>query len=131
MPHDIKIPAVGESITSGQISKWHFADGAAVKKGDLLITLETDKVAAEIMADATGQLKIIAVEGSDVAVGSVVGSIDESVVATAPSNAPAPVEAPKSEPSQAAPKPAAKAVETAPVAKVNPPASASSRSRTG
>ncbi len=134
MPHDIKIPAVGESVTSGQISKWHFADGAAVQKGDLLITLETDKVAAEIMADASGQLKIIAVEGSDVAVGSVVGSIDESVVAVAPAKAPASVEAPKAEPAPAPTKPAAKATvapAATPVASpAVPAASASSAQRT-
>jgi pyruvate kinase len=35
MPHDIKIPAVGESVTSGQISKWHFADGDIVNQGDV------------------------------------------------------------------------------------------------
>jgi 2-oxoglutarate dehydrogenase E2 component (dihydrolipoamide succinyltransferase) len=125
MPHDIKIPAVGESVTSGQISKWHFADGAVVQKGDLLITLETDKVAAEIMADVSGQLKIIAPEGADVAVGSIVGSIDEKVAAAAPAKAPAP--APKATPaaaSQPAAKPAPEAVAAPKAAPASSPAPA-------
>jgi 2-oxoglutarate dehydrogenase E2 component (dihydrolipoamide succinyltransferase) len=41
---DVKIPAVGESITSGLLSTWHKNDGDAVAVGDILLTLETDKV---------------------------------------------------------------------------------------
>jgi 2-oxoglutarate dehydrogenase E2 component (dihydrolipoamide succinyltransferase) len=105
MPLDIKIPALGESIASGQISKWHFAEGAFVKKGDVLLTLETDKVAAEVTAETSGSLHITKQIGDDVDIGAVVGSIDES--ASAPAAAapvaekPAPAATPKP-----APKPA-------------------------
>lgn len=120
MPHDIKIPAVGESVTSGQISKWHFADGAFVKQGDVLITLETDKVAAEVTAEVSGKLTIGNKEGDDVAVGSVVGTIDESATAPAatPAAAPAPVPAATAEPA-----PAPAVVVEAPKAEAPKPAS--------
>lgn len=100
---DIKIPALGESVAGGQISKWHFKDGDAVKVGDVLLTLETDKVAAEVTAEFTGTLTIARKEGDDVEVGGIVGSIAEG--ATAPASAPAP--APSPAPTIEAPKAAA------------------------
>jgi 2-oxoglutarate dehydrogenase E2 component (dihydrolipoamide succinyltransferase) len=105
MPHDIKIPAVGESVTSGQISKWHFADGDIVKAGAVLITLETDKVAAEITAEQSGKLTITKQVGEDVEIGAVVGSIDDSV--SAPSAAPTPAPAAPAKAAEPAPVPAA------------------------
>lgn len=119
MPHEIKIPAVGESVTSGQISKWHFADGASVKQGDVLITLETDKVAAEVTAEFSGVLRIQKAEGEDVAVGSVVGLIEEGAAAPAavPAPAPAPTPAPVAAPT---PAPAPEPVKTAPPAPAAP-----------
>jgi 2-oxoglutarate dehydrogenase E2 component (dihydrolipoamide succinyltransferase) len=77
MPTEVKIPALGESISSGLISKWHKNDGEAVKAGDVLLTLETDKVAQEIAADASGVLRHKAKEGDDVAVGALVAVIEE------------------------------------------------------
>jgi 2-oxoglutarate dehydrogenase E2 component (dihydrolipoamide succinyltransferase) len=77
MPTEVKIPALGESIASGLISKWHKNDGETVKAGDVLLTLETDKVAQEIAADASGVLRHKAKEGDDVAVGAVVAVIEE------------------------------------------------------
>lgn len=78
---DIKIPALGESVTGGQISKWHFKTGDIVKAGDVLMTLETDKVAAEITAETSGELSISLAEGADVEIGTVVGSIAEGKTA--------------------------------------------------
>src|SRR5215207_9223848 len=77
MPTEVKIPALGESIASGLISKWHKNDGEAVKTGDVLLTLETDKVAQEIAAETSGVLRHKAKEGDDVAVGAVVAEIEE------------------------------------------------------
>ncbi|MFN7563330.1 MAG: dihydrolipoyllysine-residue succinyltransferase [Prosthecobacter sp.] len=94
---DIKIPALGESVTGGQIAKWHFKNGDFVKVGDILLTLETDKVAAEVTAEAAGTLSIAKQPGDDVVIGDVVGQIAEG---SAPAT---PVEAPK----PAAPAPAA------------------------
>ena len=104
MPSDIKIPALGESVAGGQIAKWHFKEGDHVKIGDILLTLETDKVAAEVTAEASGALHIGKQAGEDVEVGAVVGQIDESAAAPA-----AKAEAPKPAPAAAAaPAPAAK-----------------------
>lgn len=105
MPSDIKIPALGESIAGGQIAKWHFKEGAQVKTGDILLTLETDKVAAEVTAESTGILHIGKQAGEDVEVGAVVGQIDEStaapvVTAEAPKPAPVPAPEPKVEASK-------------------------------
>lgn len=110
MPSDIKIPALGESVAGGQIAKWHFKEGDYVKTGDILLTLETDKVAAEVTAESSGALHIGKQAGDDVEVGAVVGQIDESAAAPA-----AKAEAPKAAPAAAAaapaPAPAAKAEE--------------------
>jgi 2-oxoglutarate dehydrogenase E2 component (dihydrolipoamide succinyltransferase) len=101
MPSDIKIPTLGESIAGGQIAKWHFKEGDHVKTGDVLLTLETDKVAAEVTAETSGALHIGIQAGEDVEVGGVVGQIDESAAAPATK-----AEAPKPAPAVA---PAAKA----------------------
>ncbi|OAI56011.1 dihydrolipoyllysine succinyltransferase [Verrucomicrobiaceae bacterium SCGC AG-212-N21] len=93
MPTEVKIPALGESIASGLISKWHKNDGDTVKAGDVLLTLETDKVAQEIAADASGVLRQKAKEGDDVAVGALVAVIEEGGAAAA---APSQVQSPTS-----------------------------------
>jgi 2-oxoglutarate dehydrogenase E2 component (dihydrolipoamide succinyltransferase) len=109
---DIKIPALGESVAGGQISKWHFKLGDAVKVGDVLLTLETDKVAAEVTAETAGVLTdISAKEGEDVVIGAVVGQIAEGAAASAPAPAPSPAPAPAAEAAKAAPAPAAPAAE--------------------
>ena len=72
MAIEVKIPSVGESITTGTIATWHQADGAAVRKGDALLTLETDKVSNELEAEGDGVLKILAAEGEEVAIGAIV-----------------------------------------------------------
>lgn len=78
---DIKIPTVGESISTAVLSTWHKADGDAVAAGDLLLTLETDKVSTELTADVAGLLKIEVPAGTEVAIGAVVGRIEEGVPA--------------------------------------------------
>jgi len=98
MSLEVKIPAVGESVTSGMISAWLKNDGDTVASGDALLTLETDKVSTEITADAGGVLRIKAPAGADVKIGEVVGTIEEGGASAAPA-------APKPE----APKPAAEA----------------------
>ena len=86
MSVQVKIPAVGESISSGVVSVWHKRSGEQVKKGDPLFTLETDKVSTEIVAEADGVLKTKAAEGQEVKIGEVVAEIEESgaAVETAP-----------------------------------------------
>jgi 2-oxoglutarate dehydrogenase E2 component (dihydrolipoamide succinyltransferase) len=88
MSVQVKIPAVGESISSGVVSVWHKKSGEQVKKGDPLFTLETDKVSTEIVAEADGVLRTKAAEGQEVKIGEVVAEIEESGAAAeaAPGN---------------------------------------------
>jgi len=74
------IPAVGESITSGVLSVWHKKDGDHVVVGDLLFTLDTDKVSSEVTALETGVLKTKVAEGAEVKIGEVVAEIDMAAV---------------------------------------------------
>ena len=117
----VLVPAVGESISSGVLSAWHKKDGDHVAVGDLLFTLDTDKVSSEVTALEAGVLKITVAEGAEVPIGSAVGEIDTAAKAPA-----AKVEEKKAEvkkveapaPKAEAPKPAA----PAPVAPAAPPA---------
>ncbi len=81
MSLEIKIPAVGESITSGLLSIWHKNDGDAVSAGEALLTLETDKVSTEIVAEKAGTLRIKVAAGSEVKIGEVVGAIEPGTAA--------------------------------------------------
>jgi 2-oxoglutarate dehydrogenase E2 component (dihydrolipoamide succinyltransferase) len=115
---DVIIPAVGESITSGLISTWHKKDGESVQPGDVLLTLETDKVSTEITAEKAGVLHIKAQEGQEVKIGEVVASINEAGSAAPATPAPAPAP-----PAPAAKKKAPKLPESPPepVAEPAPP----------
>ena len=105
MPTEIKVPSAGESITSAVISTWHKADGAAVQHGDLLVTIDTDKVSTELTAEAAGTLKISAHPGEEVKIGAVIGMIVEGAPAADKPAAPppAPKQEPKKEPESAPP----------------------------
>ena len=123
MAIEVKIPALGESIAGGQISKWHKKTGDSVAIGDVLLTLETDKVAAEVTAEAAGVLTTQKNEGDEVEVGSVVGSIDPAGVSAAAPAAPrAPNSAPEAPPAKEAPAPTPKIEAPAPQLKVLPKA---------
>src|ERR1041385_4468186 len=78
MSIEVKIPAVGESISSGVVSVWHRKSGDFVKAGEPLFTLETDKVSTEIVAEKDGLLSTNVAEGQEVKIGEVVATIDES-----------------------------------------------------
>ncbi|MDQ5981169.1 MAG: hypothetical protein QG602_4147 [Verrucomicrobiota bacterium] len=82
MAIDVKIPPMGESITSGVLAKWHVADGTIVKKDQPLFELETDKITSEGTAETAGKLTIKVAAGTDVKIGEVVATIDET--ATSP-----------------------------------------------
>lgn len=73
---DIIVPAMGESITEGTISKWLVKEGDSVGQGDVLLELETDKVNLEISAEEAGVVqKILRQEGDTVVIGEAVGLI--------------------------------------------------------
>jgi 2-oxoglutarate dehydrogenase E2 component (dihydrolipoamide succinyltransferase) len=78
MAIEVKIPAVGESITSGVVSAWHKKSGESVNEGEALFTLETDKVSTEIVAEKAGVLETKVPEGQEVKIGEVVAIIDDS-----------------------------------------------------
>ncbi|WP_027085748.1 2-oxoglutarate dehydrogenase complex dihydrolipoyllysine-residue succinyltransferase [Cohnella panacarvi] len=116
--HDIIVPAMGESITEGTISKWIVQVGDAVKQGDLLLELETDKVNLEISAEQDGVVTaILAKEGDTVKIGETVGTIGAAgaapaVAPAAPPAAVAPPAAAAAPAPSAAPAPAASAGQT-------------------
>lgn len=77
------IPAVGESITSGVLSAWHKQNGDQVAVGDLLFTLDTDKVSSEVTALEAGVLTIKVAEGEEVPIGATVAEIDTTAAGAA------------------------------------------------
>src|SRR3954449_12785574 len=77
MSVEVKVPAVGESISSGVVSVWHKKSGEQVTAGDPLFTLETDKVSTEINAEEDGVLQTLVAEGAEVKIGDVVATIEE------------------------------------------------------
>ncbi|WP_028547108.1 2-oxoglutarate dehydrogenase complex dihydrolipoyllysine-residue succinyltransferase [Paenibacillus taiwanensis] len=82
---EIKVPELGESITEGTLHKWHVKQGEAVKQGDVLAELETDKVNLEISAEEDGVLEqILRPDGENVQVGEVIGIIRAGGSAHAP-----------------------------------------------
>jgi 2-oxoglutarate dehydrogenase E2 component (dihydrolipoamide succinyltransferase) len=120
MSAEIKVPAVGESISSGIISLWHRQDGDYVRSGDLLFTLDTDKVSTEVAAQSAGIVRIKAPADTEVKIGEVVGLIEEAPEPAAPAAAapsggsPAPV-ASEPVPAAATPAPAPQPAPAAPV----------------
>jgi 2-oxoglutarate dehydrogenase E2 component (dihydrolipoamide succinyltransferase) len=119
MSLEVKIPSVGESITSGLLSVWHKNDGETVAAGDVLLTLETDKVSSEIQAEQGGVLRIKVPAGTDVKIGEVVAVIEEgtgktetkaakpALPAATPGSEPKPASStPATEPKPGAPAPA-------------------------
>ena len=98
---DIVVPTLGESVTEATVGKWLKAAGDAVAKDDVLVELETDKVAVEVSAEAAGTLsEIVANEGDTVEIGALLGRLGgangasvSAPAASAPA-APAPAAAP-------------------------------------
>ncbi len=105
---DIMTPALGESVTEATVARWAKKAGEAVRKDEILVELETDKVSLEVAAPSDGVLsEINAEEGATVEPGAVLGRITEGAAATAApkANGGAKAEAPKAEAPQAAAKP--------------------------
>jgi 2-oxoglutarate dehydrogenase E2 component (dihydrolipoamide succinyltransferase) len=75
---EVKVPSVGESVTSGVVSAWHKKSGEFVNEGEPLFALETDKVSTDIVAEKSGMLETKVPEGQEVKIGEVVAVIDDS-----------------------------------------------------
>ena len=114
MSIEIKVPAMGESVTEATIAKWFKKEGDAVKRDEPLLELETDKVTVEVPSPAAGTLDEIRVkQGQSVQVGTILGAVKEGQGSQAAAAKPAAKpEAPKAAPAQSAakqPAPQAKA----------------------
>jgi len=101
MKIEIKIPSVGESVQEAVLVEWYKKDGDKVQKDEPLFVIETDKVTLEIVAEASGVLKILTREGETVSIGAVVGSIDAKEITEAEPESVAPEEEPGEEVSEA------------------------------
>ncbi|HZE84001.1 MAG TPA: biotin/lipoyl-containing protein, partial [Puia sp.] len=90
---DIKVPAVGESISEVTLVKWLKKEGEYVDRDEVIAELESEKATFEVNAEKAGVLKTVGKEGDTLKIGDVVAQIDES--APRPEGAPAePVSAP-------------------------------------
>ncbi len=89
MPTDVKVPALGESITEATLGQWLKAPGDAIAADEPIASLETDKVAVEVNAPVAGTLaEQLVKEGDTVEVGAIIGRVTEGA-ATAAASAPA------------------------------------------
>jgi 2-oxoglutarate dehydrogenase E2 component (dihydrolipoamide succinyltransferase) len=108
MSIEIKVPAMGESVTEATVARWFKKEGESVNRDEPILELETDKVTVEVPAPAAGAIESIAVQaGSTVQVGAILGSIAEGKGGKAAAPTPK-AEAPKAEAPRPAPAPAAK-----------------------
>jgi 2-oxoglutarate dehydrogenase E2 component (dihydrolipoamide succinyltransferase) len=82
MATEVKIPAMGESISSGILAAWHVKDGDYVEKDQVLYELETDKITSEANAEVSGVISIRVAVDEEVEIGQVVAEIDESASAS-------------------------------------------------
>jgi 2-oxoglutarate dehydrogenase E2 component (dihydrolipoamide succinyltransferase) len=85
MTTEIKVPTLGESVTTATIARWIKHPGDVVAADEPLVELETDKVTVEVSAPAAGVLTAINYpEGSEVEVGALLGILDGEAIAAAP-----------------------------------------------
>ena len=84
---DIKVPAVGESISEVTLLKWLKKEGEYVERDEVIAELESEKATFEVNAEKAGALKFSAKEGDTLKIGDVLASIDEA--APKPAGAPA------------------------------------------
>jgi 2-oxoglutarate dehydrogenase E2 component (dihydrolipoamide succinyltransferase) len=119
---DILTPTLGESIAEATVARWTKKPGDAVKKDEVLVELETDKVSLEVSAPSDGVLQdIAAAEGATVTPGQVLGVVVAGGAGAAPAPAkPAPAPAAAPAPAKAPEAPKAAAPAPAPVAAAAP-----------
>lgn len=101
MAIEIKAPTFPESVADGTVATWHKKVGEAVKRDELIVDIETDKVVIEVLAEADGVLaEIVKNEGDTVLSNELLGKLSEGGAAAA---APAAASAPAAAPAAAAP----------------------------
>jgi 2-oxoglutarate dehydrogenase E2 component (dihydrolipoamide succinyltransferase) len=130
---DIKVPAVGESISEVTLVKWLKQDGDYVDRDEVIAELESEKATFEVNAEKAGSLKTIGKEGDTLKIGDVLASIDESAVkpaakATATNGTPSAAKAETAKPAavknESAPPPVTDKAATSPDVKATPVAAA-------
>jgi 2-oxoglutarate dehydrogenase E2 component (dihydrolipoamide succinyltransferase) len=95
MAIEIKAPTFPESVADGTVATWHKKPGEAVKRDELIVDIETDKVVMEVLAETDGVLaEIVKNEGDTVLSGELLGKLNEGATATAAPAAPAASPAP-------------------------------------
>jgi len=103
MSIEIKVPAMGESVTEATVARWFKKEGESVARDEPILELETDKVTVEVPAPAAGAIESISVQaGATVQVGAILGSIAEGKAGAAPKAQAPKAEAPKPAPAAAA-----------------------------
>ena len=89
MATEIKVPTLGESVTTATVARWIKQAGEAVAADEPLVELETDKVTVEVTAPAAGVLSISVPEGGEVEVGALLGTVEAGGATAAPVPGPA------------------------------------------
>lgn len=100
MAQQVKVPAVGESITEVTIANWLKPDGSAVKMDEVIAELESDKATFELTAPQAGTLRITKPKGDVVPIGTVICEIQDGAAATTAPAPPAAVTKTETVPSQ-------------------------------
>src|SRR5690606_3687365 len=119
MAVELKVPPAGESITEVQIGEWLKKVGDSVRRDEIIVVIETDKVTVELPAPVDGVLTSIAInDGQDASVGDVIGTMEEGAVAESSPSAATSDSAPKapadSAPADSAPEPSSPPVASSP-----------------
>ena len=107
MKLEVKVPAVGESITEAVIGSWTKKSGEYVQMNEVIMLLETDKASVEVIAEKGGVIQISAQAGETVKIGAVVATIDTDAQPTAAAAAPTTTATAATSPSATAPTQAA------------------------
>ncbi|MBB2896754.1 2-oxoglutarate dehydrogenase complex dihydrolipoyllysine-residue succinyltransferase [Pseudomonas sp. AS2.8] len=99
MAIEIKAPTFPESVADGTVATWHKKPGEAVKRDELLVDIETDKVVLEVVAPVDGVLaEVLKNEGDTVLSEEVIARVEEGAAAAAPAAQPAAASAPAAAP---------------------------------
>ena len=94
MKQNVVAPSVGESITEVSILKWNNQSGQAVKVGEVIVEIESDKATVEVVAESNGVLQILKQPGERIPIGELIATIDTDGTATVSGPAPTAAKAP-------------------------------------
>jgi 2-oxoglutarate dehydrogenase E2 component (dihydrolipoamide succinyltransferase) len=101
MAIELKVPPVGESVTEVQIGEWLKGEGERVKRDEIIVKIETDKVTVDLPAPVAGVLtQVVRKQGQSAAVGDVIAFLEEGAEEAAPAAAPTKSSSPPSDGAQ-------------------------------